>query len=155
MDKRKYSEADKKAYRAYAERHAPRSALGKDCANAFVSGGAICVIGQAIGDAARSFGINEGNVKSVIPVCLIFLSCLLTALGVYDKLASVCKAGTLVPITGFANAVCSPAIDAKSEGFVLGVGAKMFSIAGSVIVYGSVVSALWGFVYFFMNGKII
>ena len=142
MDKRKFNEADKKAFRAYAESHAPSSALGKDMFFAFLSGGLICMLGQAIGDAAKMLGVNEENVKSVIPVALIFLSCLL---------ASVCKAGTLVPITGFANAVCSPAIDAKSEGFVLGVGAKMFTIAGPVIVYGSVISVLWGIIYFFMN----
>lgn len=151
MDKRKFNEADKKAFRSYAESHAPSSALGKDMFFAFLSGGLICMLGQAIGDAAKMLGVNEENVKSVIPVALIFLSCLLTAIGVYDKLASVCKAGTLVPITGFANAVCSPAIDAKSEGFVLGVGAKMFTIAGPVIVYGSVISVLWGIIYFFMN----
>ena len=101
-------------------------------------------------ELGSKYDLNE-NVKSVIPVALIFLSCLLTACGIYDKIAAVCKAGTLVPITGFANAVCSPAIDAKSEGFVLGVGAKMFTIAGPVIVYGSVVSVIWGIVYFFMN----
>lgn len=151
MDKRKFNESEKKQFRAYAERHAPSSALGKDLCFAFVSGGLICVIGQACGDFAQRLGINEENVKSLIPVTLIFLSCLLTAIGVYDKIASLCKAGTLVPITGFANAVCSPAIDAKSEGFVLGVGAKMFTIAGPVIVYGSVVSVIWGIIYFFMN----
>lgn len=151
MDKRKFNEAEKKKFRAYAESHAPSSALGKDMCFAFLSGGLICVIGQAIGDIAKKLGVNEENVKSVIPAALIFLSCLLTACGIYDKIAAVCKAGTLVPITGFANAVCSPAIDAKSEGFVLGVGAKMFTIAGPVIVYGSVVSVIWGIVYFFMN----
>ena len=123
MDKRKFNESEKKQFRAYAESHAPSSALGKDMCFAFLSGGLICVIGQAVGDMAKKLGVNEENVKSVIPAALIFLSCLLTACGIYDKIAAVCKAGTLVPITGFANAVCSPAIDANSEGFVLGVGA--------------------------------
>ncbi len=151
MDKRKFNESEKEAFRKFAEAHAPKSKLLKDCIFAFIVGGIICVIGQGIGDIAKKFGVNEENVKSVVPVALIFLSCLLTGLGIYDKIASFAKAGTLVPITGFANAVCSPAIDSKSEGFVLGVGAKMFTIAGPVIVYGTVVSVLWGIIYFFMN----
>lgn len=151
MDKRNFSEKEKKEFRKYADAHAPSSALGKDCILAFLVGGVICVIGQGIGDLAKNSGVNEENVKSVIPVALIFLSCLLTGLGIYDKIAKYAKAGTLVPITGFANAVCSPAIDSKSEGFVLGVAAKMFTIAGPVIVYGSVVSVIWGIIYFFMN----
>lgn len=151
MDKRKFNEADKAAFRKFADKHAPSSNLLKDCVFAFITGGIICVIGQGIGDIAKNLGVNEENVKSVIPAALIFLSCLLTGLGIYDKIAKFAKAGTLVPITGFANAVCSPAIDSKSEGFVLGVGAKMFTIAGPVIVYGSVVSVLWGIIYFFMN----
>lgn len=151
MDKRKFNEAEKEAFRKFAETHAPKSKLLKDCIFAFIVGGIICVIGQGIGDIAKKFGVNEENVKSVIPVALIFISCLLTGFGIYDKIAFFAKAGTLVPITGFANAVCSPAIDSKSEGFILGVGAKMFTIAGPVIVYGIVVSVLWGIIYFFMN----
>ena len=151
MEKRVLNENEKKKYRKYAEKHAPQSTLFKDCFFSFLVGGFICVIGQGIGDAAKYFGVNEENVKSVIPVCLIFLSCLLTGLGVYDKIASFAKAGTLVPITGFANAVCSCAIDAKSEGFILGVGAKMFNIAGPVIVYGSVSSVIWGIIYYFIK----
>ncbi len=150
MDKRQYSEKEKKAFRAYADRHAPSSALGKDCVGAFVGGGVICCIGQALSDAAKGLGVSPENVKTVVPVGLIFLSCLLTALGVYDKIAKFAKAGTLVPITGFANAVCSCAVDAKSEGYVLGVGAKMFTIAGPVIVYGSIASVVWGAVYYFL-----
>lgn len=151
MDKRNFTEAEKKAFRKYADAHSPKSNLLKDSFLAFIVGGIICVIGQGIGDIAKKIGVSEENVKSVIPVCLIFLSCLLTSLGVYDKIAKFAKAGTLVPITGFANAVCSPAIDSKSEGFILGVGATMFNIAGPVIVYGSCVSVLWGIIYFFMN----
>ncbi len=149
MDKRKFNESEKKAFRAYAEKHAPRSTLGKDCIFAFIIGGLFCVLGQAVGDLATNMGVSEENVKSVIPVSLIFLSCVLTSLGVYDKLAKHAKAGTLVPITGFANAVCSCAIDSKSEGFILGVGAKMFTIAGPVIVYGSTASVIWGVIYYF------
>lgn len=149
MDKRKFNENEKSDFRKYAEKHAPSSTLGKDCIFAFIVGGIICVIGQGIGDIAKHFGVSEENVKSVIPVSLIFLSCLLTGFGVYDKIAKFAKAGTLVPITGFANAVCSPAIDSKSEGFVLGVGSKMFIIAGPVIVYGSAASVIWGIIYCF------
>lgn len=151
MDKRKFNESEKSAFRKYADAHAPKSNLLKDCIFAFIVGGIICVIGQGIGDIAKKMGVSEENTKNVIPVLLIFLSCLLTGFGVYDKIAKFAKAGTLVPITGFANSVCSPAIDSKSEGYVLGVGAKMFTIAGPVIVYGSVVSVLWGIIYFFMN----
>ena len=151
MDQRKFNENDKQKFRKYAESHAPKSTLLKDCVISFLVGGTICVIGQAVGDFAKRIGVNEENVKIVIPVTLIFLSCLLTGLGVYDKIARFAKSGTLVPITGFANSVCSSAIDAKSEGFIFGVGAKMFTIAGPVIVYGSVISVLWGIVYFFMN----
>ena len=151
MDKRKFNENDKKAFRKYADAHAPSSALGKDCLIAFFVGGLICLIGQGVSDLSKKIGVNEENVKSVVPVVLIFLSCLLTGLGVYDRIAKYAKAGTLVPITGFANAVCSSAIDAKSEGFIFGVGAKLFTIAGPVIVYGSVVSVLCGIIYFFMN----
>jgi stage V sporulation protein AC len=150
-DKRILSENEKKKYRKYAEKHAPSSALFKDCLLSFIVGGIICVIGQGIGDLAGYLGVSEENVKTVIPVCLIFLSCLLTGIGVYDNIASFAKAGTLVPITGFANAVCACAIDAKSEGFVLGVGAKMFTIAGPVIVYGSVSSVIWGVIYYFIK----
>lgn len=151
MDKRKFNEQDKKAFRKYADAHAQKSNLPVDCLFAFIVGGIICVIGQGVGDIAKSLGVSEENVKSVIPVALIFLSCTFTSFGVYDKLAKFAKAGTLVPITGFANAVCSPAIDSKSEGLVLGVGAKMFTIAGPVIVYGSVCSVIWGIIYFLMN----
>lgn len=151
MDKRKFNESEKSAFRKYADSHAPKSNLLKDCIFAFIFGGVICVIGQAVGDIGKKMGVSEENIKSVIPVFLIFLSCLCTGFGVYDKLAKFAKAGTLVPITGFANSVCSPAIDSKSEGFILGVGTKMFTIAGPVIVYGSVISVLWGIIYFFMN----
>ncbi len=151
MDKRKFNEQDKKAFRKFADLHAQKSNLPVDCFWAFIVGGIICVIGQGVGDIAKKLGVSEENVKSVIPVALILLSCILTSLGVYDKLAKFAKAGTLVPITGFANAVCSPAIDSRSEGFILGVGAKMFTIAGPVIVYGSVSSVIWGIIYFLMN----
>ena len=149
MDKRKFNENDKNAFRKYADKHAPKSTLFKDCIISFIVGGLICVIGQAIGDFSKWLGASTENVKSIIPVALVFLSCIFTGFGLYDKLAKYAKAGTLVPITGFANAVCSSAIDAKSEGFIFGVGAKLFTIAGPVIVYGSITSVIWGIIYYF------
>ena len=148
MDKRIFNDREKNEYRKFADSHAPTSNLLKDCIYSFVSGGFICVIGQIAGDFAKSMGVSEENVKAVIPVTIIFLACLLTGFGVFDKIASKAKAGTLVPISGFANAVCSSAIDAKSEGFVFGVGAKMFNIAGPVIVYGTAASVIYGIIYY-------
>ena len=148
MDKRILNEKEKKKYRKFAEAHAPSSSLVKDCIMAFISGGTVCVIGQGIGDISKKLGVSDDNVKAVIPVCLIFIACMLTGLGVFDKLASKAKCGLLVPITGFANAVCSSAIDAKSEGFVLGVGAKMLTIAGPVLVYGTSASVIYGIYYY-------
>ncbi len=148
MDKRIFNESQKKAYRKFADTHAPSSNLAKDCVLAFISGGVICVAGQLMGDIAKTFGVSEENVKAVIPVSLIFVACVLTGFGVFDKIACKSKAGLLVPITGFSNAVCSSAIDAKSEGFVFGIGAKMFAIAGPVIVYGTVASVIYGIFYY-------
>lgn len=151
MDKHSYSEKEKQAFRKYADKNSPKSNLLMDCVCAFVVGGLICVLGQGITDFAKYLGVNSENVKTLTPVALVFLSCLFTGLGWYSKLAKHAGAGTLVPITGFANAVASPAIDSKSEGYVLGVGAKMFTIAGPVILYGSVASVIWGVIYYFMN----
>ena len=151
MDKHSYSEKEKEAFRKYAEKNSPKSNQLKDCVCAFIVGGLICIVGQGITDLGKVLGVNAENVKILTPVTLVFLSCLFTGLGWYSKLAKHAGAGTLVPITGFANAVASPAIDSKSEGYVLGVGAKMFTIAGPVILYGSTASVVWGIIYYFMN----
>ncbi len=148
MDKRNFSESEKESFRRLSEKKSPKSNLLCDCVCAFVTGGAICVIGQAITELGKYIGISEENVKTLTPCVLIFLSCLLTGLGWYSKIAKHAGAGTLVPITGFANAVASPAIDSKAEGYILGVGAKMFTIAGSVIVYGTAGSVVWGIIYY-------
>ena len=150
LDKRKFTKKEQKEFRNYSKSHAPKSNLFLDCTIAFVVGGLICVLGQGIFELLKAVGINEENAKLYTPISLIFLSCLFTGIGLYDKLAKYAGAGTLVPITGFANAVASPAIDSKAEGYVLGVGAKMFTIAGPVIVYGSVASFLWGIIYYFI-----
>ncbi len=137
----------KTSYQEYSKKHAKKSHLIYDCIWAFFVGGLICVIGQCIRNFLQTFQISEKNVKTIVPIVLIFLACLFTGLGWFDKLAKKAGAGTLVPITGFANAMCSPAIDSKAEGFVLGVGAKMFTIAGPVIVYGTVASVIYGLIY--------
>ena len=146
MDKRNYSEKEKEAFRKYADSHAPKRNLFADCIAAFCVGGAICTLGQFLFEFYSGF-LTEENSKILVSVSLIFISCLLTGVGVYDSIAKYAGAGTLVPITGFANAVCSPAIDAKAEGFILGVGAKMFTIAGPVIVYGTAASVVYGVIY--------
>jgi len=140
-------EMDDKTYRKYAEKRAAKSNLLTDCIKAFAVGGLICCIGQAAGDFYSLLGANDETRKTLIPVTLIFLSALLTGLNVFDDIARFAGAGTLVPITGFANAMVSPALDTKAEGFILGVGAKLFSIAGSVILYGTLASVIYGFIY--------
>ena len=135
---------DNKTYKEYAQKRARKSNILKDCACAFVFGGAVCCIGQGIGDLYKLCGVNEDTVKILIPVSLVLISVVLTGLGIFDKIAKHAGAGTLVPITGFANAVASPAIDNKSEGYIAGVGAKMFIVAGPVIVYGTAASVICG-----------
>lgn len=119
----------------------------KDFICAFVIGGLICVIGQLFTELYNMLGLSSTVVKMLVPCSLIFLSSLLTGLKIYDKIARHAGAGTLVPITGFSNAITSPAIEFKAEGFVLGVGAKMFTIAGPVIVYGTAASVVYGIIY--------
>ena len=133
-----------KEYQAYVKRMQKKSPLGKDMALAFVIGGLICVVGQAIGDGFRAAGLNTEDAGTATSCTLVFLSALLTGLNLYNKLARFGGAGTLVPITGFANAVVSPAIDFKSEGFVTGMAAKMFTVAGPVITFGTLASVIYG-----------
>lgn len=123
------------------------SPIFKDTAAAFCSGGIICVLGQLFLKLYESLSFDSASAKTMVSVSLIFLSALFTALGIFDRLAKFAGAGTLVPITGFANSVVSPAIEYKSEGFILGLGANMFKIAGPVIVYGTAASVLYGIVY--------
>lgn len=140
----------KKEYQELANRKLPPSHLVKNCINAFLTGGAICTIGEAISTMYKSFGLDKEMAGSATSVTMIFLGILFTGLGLYSKLARFAGAGTIVPITGFANSVASPAIEAKTEGFVLGVAAKIFTIAGPVIVYGtvaSVIAGLWFFLF--------
>ena len=139
---------DKKQYTKYAKARAPKSPLAKDCLYAFLFGGTICAIGEGLNDLYRHFlGLDAKDAGTLCSVTLIFIAVLLTALGVFDKIAKRAGAGTLVPITGFANSVASPAIDSKAEGLVLGIGAKIFTVAGPVLLYGTLAGALWGVIY--------
>ena len=135
-------------YGRLAKRMSPPSAMYKTIPMAFVIGGGICVIGEGLLNLYQSFGLDMQTAGMWTSMSLIFLSALLTGLKLYDRIAQHAGAGTLVPITGFANSVVSPALDFKSEGFVLGLGAKMFIIAGPVIVYGISASIIYGLIYY-------
>ena len=139
---------DKKTYKKYAAARAPKSPTATNCLWAFATGGAICCLAEGLKAAYTSLlGMNTEDAGTLTSVTLIFLAVLLTGLGVFDKIAKHAGAGTLVPITGFANAVASPAIDSKGEGTVLGVGAKIFTVAGPVILYGTFAGTLYGIAY--------
>ncbi len=140
-----------KAYQKMAKKHAPHSPLFKDCLCAFLVGGTLCVIAQTVISAAQMTGVEDKTARLYGSLTLIAISVLLTALNVYDDLAKHAGAGTLVPITGFANAMASPAQEFKTEGLVLGTGAKMFLIAGPVIVYGTLASVVYGVIYWIVQ----
>ena len=137
----------RKQYIELAQKVSPPSKKLKDFIFAFLVGGIICTIGQLLRELYSSLGLPDNAVLSDVPISLIFLAALLTGLDLFEKIAKHAGAGTLVPITGFANAVVSPAIEFKTEGWVLGLGAKMFVIAGPVIVYGTVASVIYGVIY--------
>ena len=137
----------KKEYQKIVTDKSKKSKVFVNCSKAFLIGGAICTVGQVLITVYQLAGMGEEDARTLTSVSLIFLGVLVTAFGLYDDLAKHAGAGSLVPITGFANAVSSPAIEFKTEGFVLGVGAKMFVIAGPVIVYGVFSSVIFGVVY--------
>ena len=134
-------------YGKLVEDMAPKSPMTRDCINAFWIGGLICAIGQLILNGFTALGLDETNAGTATSMTLVTLSALLTGLSLYDNIAKHAGAGTLVPITGFANSIAAPAVEFKTEGFILGVGAKMFTIAGPVIVYGVSASVVYGFIY--------
>lgn len=136
-----------KEYDKIVKKNSPKSKLFTNCIKAFLIGGTICTLGQILFTVYQNLGLDEKMSKTLVSVSLIFLGILLTAIGVYDKIAKHGGAGTLVPITGFANAVASPAIEFKSEGYIAGLGAKLFIIAGPVIVYGVSASIIYGVIY--------
>lgn len=146
----------KEEYLEYVNQKSPNSKLGRNMLFAFVIGGLICVIGQAFSDFyTYVLHIEEEMVKTAVPITMVFLGALLTGLDVYNKIAKYGGAGTLVPITGFANAIVSPAMEFKREGYVLGLASKMFVIAGPVLVYGITASIVVGFLYYIISATIM
>ena len=140
---------DKDQYKKFADAHAPRSPIAKNCVFAFLIGGAICTLAQGLTDLYLIIpNMTLENSRTLVSVTLIFTAVLLTGIGVFDNIAKVAGAGTLVPITGFANSVASPAIDSRSEGYILGVGAKIFTVCGPVILYGTFAGSLYGVIYY-------
>ena len=149
---------DEKKYAEIADKYSKKSSLLKDCTMAFVFGGSICIVAQLFNDLLMSqkameiFGnITEENGKALTVMFMVFLGVLLTALNVYDEIGNIAGAGTIVPITGFANSITSPAMEYKSEGFILGVGSQIFQVAGPVILYGTTASVIAGFIYYLIK----
>lgn len=134
------------AYNAYVQGKARPSPLGKNLAWAFCVGGGICLLGQALLDGYGALGLDPGHARMAVSVTLIFVTALLTGIGVFDRFAKHAGAGTLVPITGFANAVVAPAMEFKQEGMITGTAAKLFTVAGPVLVYGISASVVYGLI---------
>ena len=142
---------EKQTYRRYVDARAPKSAVAQNCLHAFLVGGFICMFAQALKTVYTDLGMEEQNAATLCSVTLVFIAALLTGLGVFDKIAKFAGAGTLVPITGFANSVVSPAMDSHAEGAILGIGVKIFSVAGPVLLYGTVAGAIYGVIYYFAS----
>ena len=140
---------NKNDYGKYVKARAKKSSSLKNCFFAFVFGGGICTVGQLFKELYLYLNIREQDASTVASISLIIIAGLLTGIGVFDNIAKIAGAGTLVPITGFANAIVSPAVDTKSEGSIFGVGAKIFAIAGPVILYGLTSGVIYGFIYYF------
>ena len=140
-----------KEYEKLVDSMSPKSPMGRDCVNAFWIGGLICAFGQVFINLYTRWGLEKQDASTAASMTLVALSALLTGLSLYDDIAKHAGAGTLVPITGFANAVASPAIDARAEGLVLGVGAKIFTVAGPVLLYGTLSGAIYGVFYHFIR----
>ncbi len=141
----------KEDYQSYVDEKTPNSPILKNCFNAFWVGGLICAIGQIIFGLCRLRGIDETNSYTIVSMTLVFASAFLTGLNVFNKVGKFAGAGSLIPITGFANSIVSPAMEYKSEGYVMGVGAKMFTVAGPVLVYGISTSIVVGLIYILLN----
>ena len=136
-----------KEYQKLVDEISPKSPIGKDCLGAFMVGGIICVIGQFFINFYTKLGLDKDAAGTAASMTLVVISATLTGLSLYDNIAKFAGAGTLVPITGFANSIAAPAVEFKTEGFILGLGAKMFTIAGPVIVYGLSASVVYGLIY--------
>ena len=144
-----------KEYQDYVDKKSPNSPIWKNCLNSFWVGGLICSIGQIIMEICKYRGLDNEISATITSIILIFLSAFLTALNLFNKIGKFAGAGSLVPITGFANSIVSPAMEYKSEGYVMGVGAKMFTVAGPVLVYGISSSILVGIIYLIFNTQSI
>ncbi len=143
---------DKKTYKKYAKAHAPKSPIVKNCLWAFLVGGGICCAAEGLNALYTAvLSLEKEDAGTLTAITLVFVAVALTGVGWFDAIAKHAGAGTLVPITGFANAVASPAIDSKSEGLVLGVGAKIFTVAGPVLLFGTVAGAIYGVFYYFIT----
>ena len=142
---------NKEEYKSYVEKRAKKSPILKDTSLAFLVGGFVCVIGQLFMDLYMYLGAEKQNASTFASITIIFIAITLTGLGVFDNIAKYAGAGTFVPISGFANAVSSQAIDSKSEGYILGVGAKIFTIAGPVILYGILSGTAYGLIYYLVG----
>jgi stage V sporulation protein AC len=142
---------DTKEYQALVARRASRTPVIKNCFAAFWCGGLICAFGQLLTLLYGMAGMEQADASLLTTITLIFLAALLTGLGVFDRIARYAGAGTLLPVTGFANSVVSPAIDNKSEGLILGVGAKIFTVAGPVLLYATLSGVIWGVIYFLVG----
>ena len=136
-------------YEKLVDRMSPRSPMGMDCVKAFVIGGLICALGQVFINCCAAWGMEKEQASTAASMTLVAISALLTGLSLYDDIAKHAGAGTLVPITGFANSIAAPAVEFRTEGLILGVGAKIFTIAGPVIVYGLAASVVYGLIYWF------
>ncbi len=141
----------KEEYQMYVDQKTPNSPILKNCFNAFWVGGLICSIGQIIFEICKTRGIDETISYTTVSTILVFLSAFLTSLNIFNKIGKFAGAGSLIPITGFANSIVSPAMEYKSEGYIMGVGAKMFTVAGPVLVYGISTSILVGILYIIFN----
>lgn len=141
----------KKDFQKLSEQAKPKPKLLKNCIYAFVIGGLICDVGQLVSDIFANYGVPKDDLGTYTSLVMVFIGAFLTGIGIYDKIANVAGAGTVVPITGFANSIVAPAIEFKKEGFVFGVAAKMFTIAGPVLVYGIGSSVIIGIIYYFIN----
>ncbi len=142
-------------YQKYVNKKSPNSPILKNCFNSFWVGGLICTVGQLIFEICKFNGLGKTASSTIVSICLIFLSAFLTSLNIFNKIGKFAGAGSLVPITGFANSIVSPAMEYKSEGYVMGVGAKMFTVAGPVIVYGISSSIIVGLLYLLFNSQTI
>lgn len=145
----------KKDYQDYVDNKTPNSPILKNCFNSFWIGGLICSIGQVIFSFCLYRGVNENSAGTIVSIILIGISAFLTGLNLFNKIGKIAGAGSLVPITGFANSIVAPAMEYKSEGYVMGVGAKMFTVAGPVLVYGISTAIIVGIVYFIFNSQAV